>query len=694
MNISTFTNFLNDYKGISKLVKEYSEEEISECAAGILHVEREALKSMPMGGYAKRGGSGAYQYVLRDIIKNIRYYDWLFYRLEDEKSRNVFTNLMRYRIVPDMTYIAEAYDGENDQYFDKEIVTCKSDEVFVDCGGYIGDSTESFINNYKEYKRIYVYKPLAENIAVCRDSLKQYEAVEIRNLGVGEKTELIQIAGSGASGSFSEHAWKETIGDGVPVKIISLDEDIKEAVTFIKMDVEGFEIPAILGAKNHIREDAPKLAICTYHTISDMWEIPKLIDYIRPDYRFYLRHYMKNQNWETVLYAIPRKKEALLAPQTAGRKRVVAMAPYESGWSNVELIKDCGLIPYLLYKNHNCDVIMAGAGGNEYPYYEKYVKGIKMEFFTDGSEKTKLNYISENAEKIDCLILRGCYSSNFKVAGLYKEKNPQGKIYVGLDANSSWMDRIIWDNEEFKKFMDCCDVIATSCKIMQEHLNIKWPWRIEHIPNGCYTFGNKIENSTRTFNQRENVIMTVGRPGTKEKATHVLTEAFALAAEELSGWRLLLVGNTNESFRDYMEQYYQCFPMLKGRIEITGAIQDRERLFEMYRSAKIFALTSVGEGGTPNVIAEALNAGCVIATTKIDAWEEAIDGGNCGLASEINDIKGYADILVELCNGGKLEEMSENAMKYSMSHFNMESIVAGLYELLFGGEHGKSYDRE
>ena len=93
--------------------------------------------------------------------------------------------------------------------------------------------------------------------------------------------------------------------DSDSVQIISIDEDIREKITFLKMDVEGFEIPALLGAKRHIREDFPKLAICTYHIVSDMWEIPRLIDTIRPGYRFFLRHYELTQNWETVIYAIP-----------------------------------------------------------------------------------------------------------------------------------------------------------------------------------------------------------------------------------------------------------------------------------------------------------------------------------------------------------------------------------------------------
>ena len=50
------------------------------------------------------------------------------------------------------------------------------------------------------------------------------------------------------------------------------------------------EINALLGAKNHIIKDHPKLAICTYHHYEHLWEIPKLIKSFNPDYRLYLRY--------------------------------------------------------------------------------------------------------------------------------------------------------------------------------------------------------------------------------------------------------------------------------------------------------------------------------------------------------------------------------------------------------------------
>ena len=105
------------------------------------------------------------------MINNISYYDWLYEELTDDMSKGVFTNLMQYRIVPDIAYIEQDYDGENHQYFDKEIVACKEDEVFVDCGSFVGDTTEDYIAQYGNYKRIYVYEPSQDNIELCREKI-------------------------------------------------------------------------------------------------------------------------------------------------------------------------------------------------------------------------------------------------------------------------------------------------------------------------------------------------------------------------------------------------------------------------------------------------------------------------------------------------------------------------------------------
>ena len=364
------------------------------------------------------------------------------------------------------------------------------------------------------------------------------------------------------------------------------------------------------------------------------------------------------------------------------KSKRIAVLPDKREWLNVELIKDCGLIPYLLYKNHNCNVSLVGARGDDYTYLETHVKGLKMEFLSNGNDEERVGYISENAKDIDCLVLRGCYPINFVPANLYKKLNPNGRVYVGLDANSHWMDRIIWTDADFMEFMGNCDVIATSCKTMQRHLNEKWPWVIEHIPNGYYNFDYSIPPQ---FEEKENVILTVGRLGADRKATNILMESFAAIAEEIPDWNLRLTGSIEEDFNDFITLYFETYPQLKGRVQLTGPITNREELAKQYREAKVFALPSVLEGGTPNVISEALNAGCVLALTKIDAYNQAIDYGKCGLASEINDIKGFANILLTLCKSKNLSVLSKHAYKYGQKNFDMEKITAKLYYMIFGG---------
>lgn len=583
-----FLSLFQNYTGISALLKSCTYQEIVSVVSEITSISPEVLGTLPMGGYSKGKTSGTYHFVLKDLLQNVGHYDWLYERLADERSREVFTLLMQFRLVPDMKFIASACDGENPQYFDKS---------FADC-----------------------------------------------------------------------------------------DEDIHEKITFIKTDIEGFEVSSLLGAKNHIRDDSPKLAVCTYHIVSDMWEIPRLIESMNPNYRFYLRHYMKTQNWETVLYAIPikHKKETTVKSDIMhSRKNIVAMAPYERGWSNVELIKDCGLIPYLLHKNYGYHVTMVGANGGPYPYHEMYTKGVEMDFLPNGQVPEKVRYMEKHAREIDGLLLRGCYPTNFQVAEVYKKLNPNGRIYVGLDANSWWMDRILWDEEEFIRFMECCDVIATSCHAMQKHLNEKWPWKIEYIPNGFYVFSE--QQKAPVFHEKENIILTVGRIGTEQKATEVLLKAYAKIARRIPDWQVRLVGNIENNFRKYIEEYFTHFPELSGRVRFIGEISDREKLFAEYQRAKIFALPSTLEGGTPNVIAEALHAGCVTAVTRIDAYEDATDYGRCGKSAKIGDVDGFAEILYQLCKEDDLEFLSARAYEYGRSSLDMEKVTARVNELLFGG---------
>jgi hypothetical protein len=76
------------------------------------------------------------------------------------------------------------------------------------------------------------------------------------------------------------------------------------------MDIEGAEFNALIGAKETILRDKPKLAICIYHSNEDMLRIAEWIHVLVPEYKLYVRHHgAKNYVHpvmgpaETVLYA-------------------------------------------------------------------------------------------------------------------------------------------------------------------------------------------------------------------------------------------------------------------------------------------------------------------------------------------------------------------------------------------------------
>lgn len=71
---------------------------------------------------------------------------------------------------------------------------------------------------------------------------------------------------------------------------------------FIRMDIEGAEMATLRGMKEFIIRNAPTMAICIYHKLEDIIEIPALLDsYSLSGGKYYLRHYSDNQT-ETVLF--------------------------------------------------------------------------------------------------------------------------------------------------------------------------------------------------------------------------------------------------------------------------------------------------------------------------------------------------------------------------------------------------------
>ena len=73
-------------------------------------------------------------------------------------------------------------------------------------------------------------------------------------------------------------------------------------VDFVKMDIEGAEMDALIGGERTIRSHRPRLAISVYHSLQDFVRIPKWIDSLGLGYKFYLDHFTIHLE-ESVLFA-------------------------------------------------------------------------------------------------------------------------------------------------------------------------------------------------------------------------------------------------------------------------------------------------------------------------------------------------------------------------------------------------------
>lgn len=249
------------------------------------------------------GGATLYDSI-SDIKKHIRDYQHLYTILSDEISKNTLTNLLLYRFTGSTDYLRKCSFMDR-QYYLPQLLPPQENAVFIDCGAYDGETVLEYVQVYGTgYKQIYAYEPAPENYLRVCDAVEKLPRVNVKNKGVADKEDILKFTSALPDAANRIHP----SGD-VEVQVTYLDKDIAEKVDFIKMDIEGMEQSALYGARNHISQDHPCLAICVYHLVEDLWKIPKLIEDMNPDQKFYLRYHLSGEiAEEIVFYACPDER--------------------------------------------------------------------------------------------------------------------------------------------------------------------------------------------------------------------------------------------------------------------------------------------------------------------------------------------------------------------------------------------------
>lgn len=219
-------------------------------------------------------------------------YIWLYNKLEDYRSKKILFSILNNWYKFDFTNLNKVREEVYNHYFDLDIIKCNENEVIADLGAYTGDTILDYFKNYGvNYKSIYCFEITDNTFEILKNNLKYYKNINFIKKAISDKEETLYLNENNIDASANKVIEEKTNNK---IETTTLDNNIKEKLTLIKMDIEGYEQKALLGAEKHIKNDHPKLLISVYHNHEDLWKIPMIIKNMNDSYKLYLRYYGGN----------------------------------------------------------------------------------------------------------------------------------------------------------------------------------------------------------------------------------------------------------------------------------------------------------------------------------------------------------------------------------------------------------------
>lgn len=381
------------------------------------------------------------------------------------------------------------------------------------------------------------------------------------------------------------------------------------------------------------------------------------------------------------------------------KKRFVTIFPI---CENVHLTKDLGQIPFFLHKTYGYkSSIVSYKNSDNYSNLNGEVNGLTIEFIENTGrlsflEKGVLKYIRKNAKNIDVLNLYIFSKFTFVYGIIYKILHPKGFLFLKLDGynetfeknnqikhSTSFIKNIVFKYLE-KKFLEKVNLITIENSIGEQLVKEKYPNlsnKIMYLPVGVNDLflSQHFKDRFKTFDQKENIILTVGRIGEGIKNNEMMLRA--LSQINLGDWKMVFVGAINPDFKPYLDNWSKSNPQLKDKVIFTGEIKDRVELYEWYNKSKIFCMTSWKESFCHS-IGEAIYFGnYIIGTEGIVSMLDLSNNEKNGVILKADDDKSLAQKLQYLIdNPTFLSNIFPEIVKYAHQNFVWSNIVEKIHQ--------------
>lgn len=352
--------------------------------------------------------------------------------------------------------------------------------------------------------------------------------------------------------------------------------------------------------------------------------------------------------------------------------------------------KDMFLVPKYLAEHLNMQAEFVFPIWKENEHLRGEYRGVKLTpiksksrfYSTFWTEKEMLWWLIRNARQIDLLTLFWLNKRNVFFSVIYKLLNPRGICYIKGDFNEDQMHlgfNSTLKSKILNRLYGSIDIVSAETNSFVDFIKhggfgSTLINKIEYMPNG---FDNQLCQKkgiiVKSFDEKDNILITVGRIGHPDKNNEMLLNA--LDKIDLKDWKVLFVGNVENGFHEKYHQFIKNNPEKVGKVVLTGLAKDKNELWEMYNKSKVFVLTSPKEG-FPNVFPEALMFGNYIITTAVSSVNDITQNGTLGKIIPVNDVSILKSILQKLFNGDvELETYYSRIINHS-KYFQWKTAVS------------------
>ena len=214
--------------------------------------------------------------------------EWIYLstKVTDKFSRNsilAFLKSMENKSYDEIIPYIIPFEFEGFNKFSNHFSFVPNDEeIYVDIGAYDGDSIAKFIECTPtgKFKSIHAFEPNQSSyskLSLMKQWIPNLLTYKLAASNVNSSLKFNQDGGSMAARIHKEDDINHKINI-VTINAVKLD-DVLEDVTFMKIDVEGFEADVLEGASRLIQKCKPTMIVDTYHHANDAIKIyEKVLD--------------------------------------------------------------------------------------------------------------------------------------------------------------------------------------------------------------------------------------------------------------------------------------------------------------------------------------------------------------------------------------------------------------------------------